>query len=80
MKDGEGTGPLEQSLASLAHLLQALLSPVRYSLQSQGTLPSTRAQSGSSQRLPQLWAEALWETGYFIFMCQDLYKKGIVQL
>lgn len=28
----------------------------------------------------QVWAAAQWKTVYFIFMCQDLYKRGIVQL
>lgn len=43
-QDPEVTAPPEQFLASLARLLQALLSPARSSWQSQGTLPSTRVR------------------------------------
>lgn len=28
----------------------------------------------------QVWAASRWKAVYFIFMCQDLYKRGIVQL
>lgn len=80
-RDPEVTAPPQRFSASLARLLQAPLSPAGSSRQSQGTVPGTRVRrAGPGQRQPRLWAAALWKTVYFIFMCQDLYKKGIVQL
>lgn len=58
-------------LVSLACLFQALFSRTR---------GPTCAQGGPGQRQPWLWDAALQKTVYFIFICQDLYKKGIVQL
>lgn len=65
--------PPEQFSVSLAHLLQPLLSPA-------GFTPAHVRGAGPSQRQPRLRAAALCKKVYFIFMCQDLYKKGIVQL